>query len=573
MLFLGTKSYPKEDSFEAFLSSNGGSSNAFTDSENTVYYFSMEAESSSRTAEALARFGSFFTDPLFTESSTSRELNAIESENQKNLQTDSFRTYQMNKARANPDHPFSKFFTGNKRTLLDDTKAQGINLRNELIRFYNRYYSSNQMTLAVVGPNSLPKLQEMVERAFGSVPNRHVAAPESAWNGVVPPFNGNSLVPSYGSIVEMVPVQDLRQLSITWPIVYSSGNDVNGTGLDRSTALLVKPVNYVAHLLGHEGPGSLCSYLKRRGWASLVACSLEEELSDFECINVVIGLTTQGLEARDEVVEAVFSYISLIRDRRIPDYVFDEVLQLDELSWRFLTRGSTGGYVQSLAGAMQKYPPSLYVAGPRRLALDIQQNVDRPLSGDARVSFNSAEQRQRTVNEVTRYIQKLTVENAWLTVQSQSFSGQTDRKEPWYGTDYRVYPIPESVKARWRKCKPPKALSLDFPKPNTFIPSESGLRVRIPRVQAVPVAARTFDSRMTPISPPRRIRHDGPGGRWSVYFKEDDRFGQPKAYVIFQLLTNGVYSTPNEAALANFYELSVSDALGEYAYNGKLILA
>ena len=41
MLFLGTKKYPQEDSFASFLSSNGGGSNAFTDSEDTVYYFEM----------------------------------------------------------------------------------------------------------------------------------------------------------------------------------------------------------------------------------------------------------------------------------------------------------------------------------------------------------------------------------------------------------------------------------------------------------------------------------------------------------------------------------------------------
>ena len=33
MLFLGTKKYPKEDSFEEFLSANGGASNAYTASE------------------------------------------------------------------------------------------------------------------------------------------------------------------------------------------------------------------------------------------------------------------------------------------------------------------------------------------------------------------------------------------------------------------------------------------------------------------------------------------------------------------------------------------------------------
>jgi len=67
MLFLGTKSYPQEDSFESFLSTNGGSSNAYTDSLDTVYFFDMAVDADARFAEGLKRFGSFFSEPLFTE--------------------------------------------------------------------------------------------------------------------------------------------------------------------------------------------------------------------------------------------------------------------------------------------------------------------------------------------------------------------------------------------------------------------------------------------------------------------------------------------------------------------------
>ena len=44
MLFLGTKDYPKEDSFETFLAANGGTSNAYTSSEDIVYHFALQAE-------------------------------------------------------------------------------------------------------------------------------------------------------------------------------------------------------------------------------------------------------------------------------------------------------------------------------------------------------------------------------------------------------------------------------------------------------------------------------------------------------------------------------------------------
>lgn len=37
MSFLGTKKYPEEEEFSSFLSTNGGSSNAYTDAEDTVY--------------------------------------------------------------------------------------------------------------------------------------------------------------------------------------------------------------------------------------------------------------------------------------------------------------------------------------------------------------------------------------------------------------------------------------------------------------------------------------------------------------------------------------------------------
>jgi secreted Zn-dependent insulinase-like peptidase len=41
-------------------------------------------------------------------SATGRELNAIESENAKNLQSDGFRLYQLQKSRANDKHPYHK---------------------------------------------------------------------------------------------------------------------------------------------------------------------------------------------------------------------------------------------------------------------------------------------------------------------------------------------------------------------------------------------------------------------------------------------------------------------------------
>ena len=560
MSFLGSKPYPKEDAFSSFLASNGGFSNAYTDSEDTVYFFNMEAENDGRIAEGLDRFGSLFASPLFTESATGRELNAIESENAKNLQSDSFRSYQINKSRANSDHPYSKFFTGNKKTLLDDTKAKGINLREELIKFTNKYYSANQMTLAVVAPQSIEKQKEMVAKSFSSIPNKGNDKPEVQWVGKVAPYNGNSVVPSLQHIVEVVPVQDLRQLTLTWPIIYESEEE-------RQIALLEKQSNYVAHLIGHEGPGSLLSYLKRKRWANSLGSSTESELADFENFDVTVGLTKSGLANMDKVVESIFTYLYMVKEQPIPDYVFEEVLQLNELEWRFATKGKAGGYAQSLAPNMQKYQPSLYIAGPRRVAL-AEPDSKVLDSSEPRSGFSSRKQLENSKNYLKEYTSKISLQNLMITVTSKSFEGKTDKVEKWYGTKYSVKPIPDATLSQWRNCAQPKSLKIAYPRPNPFIPSEEGLRVNIPsREKPQP---KDFEAKMTPIPPPAVIRDAADDGRWTVYFKEDDRFGLPKAFVVFQLLTSEVFASAENAALSNFYDACIVDKLGEYAYDAGL---
>lgn len=57
-----------------------------------VQYFDVNAGS---LPGGLDRFSQFFVSPLFTASATSRELNAIESEHAKNINSDSFRVYQV----------------------------------------------------------------------------------------------------------------------------------------------------------------------------------------------------------------------------------------------------------------------------------------------------------------------------------------------------------------------------------------------------------------------------------------------------------------------------------------------
>ena len=70
-----------------------------------------------------------------------------------------------------------------------------------------------------------------------------------------------------------------------------------------------KPTRYLAHLLGHEGAGSVLALLKKRGWANGLGSYCYASTSAFACFCVNVELTDVGKAHTDAIAAAVFSYI------------------------------------------------------------------------------------------------------------------------------------------------------------------------------------------------------------------------------------------------------------------------
>ena len=167
------------------MARNAGRSNAFTGNEETCYYFTVNQDS---LEGALDIYSQFFVAPLFSASGVEREINAVNSENAKNLNTDSWRISQTLKLRNNQLHPIAKFGTGNNETLARTPKKAGVDVQKELRSFYKRYYSANQMTLAVSGRQDLDTLQSWVTDLFSQVPNTDVPPAEAEYAGKISPI-------------------------------------------------------------------------------------------------------------------------------------------------------------------------------------------------------------------------------------------------------------------------------------------------------------------------------------------------------------------------------------------------
>lgn len=137
LLFMGSEKYPEENAYDAFMSKHGGSDNAYTELEYTVYHFEIPQE---YLAKGLDMFAQFFTSPLMLESSVERELSAIESEFQLVKNSDGSRVQHLMShtcGQSTKDHPFAKFSWGNLDSLREIPKKQNIDPMKELKKFYH----------------------------------------------------------------------------------------------------------------------------------------------------------------------------------------------------------------------------------------------------------------------------------------------------------------------------------------------------------------------------------------------------------------------------------------------------
>jgi insulysin len=55
-----------------------------------------------------------------------------------------------------------------------------------------------------------------------------------------------------------------------------------------------KPIDFIAHLVGHEGPGSLLSYLKKKQWVISLDCGQQGLARGFAMFKITIKMTPEG---------------------------------------------------------------------------------------------------------------------------------------------------------------------------------------------------------------------------------------------------------------------------------------
>ena len=393
MVFMGIDSdkYPNsENLYDAFISSHGGSCNAMTDGEYTVYQFDVTAE---HFPEALDIFAHCFKSPLLSMSAADREIKSIDSEFNIAKMSDGARLQQLLCDAARDKHVLRKFSWGNMESLSTLPKRNKVDIHAILRAFYRKHYLPENMKLVVIAPKSLDELENDVKQCFGEWVPLPVPPPSSTSSGGAnggtgsgkksakgrkttssqhsphsPPaltsledcigpyrdvnpfvrvasggtkgaFGKGGVV--MGSITRIVPIKKVHKLILTWSLP-SMIRDYKS-----------KPAGYVSHLLGHEGAGSLLSALKGQGLATGVSAGISsqnvESNSMFSVFAVSISLTVKGLANWTMVVQKVFEYIALLRVTGPLPWIFDEIKRVSAMDYHYADEEDECDFVERLA--------------------------------------------------------------------------------------------------------------------------------------------------------------------------------------------------------------------------------
>lgn len=579
-VFLGTEKYPTENDFETFVGKNGGSTNAYTDMEDTNYYFSVaplnndemdedddeecdddEDDSDDKVSQALSggldRFAQFFISPLFSEEAVERELRAIDSEHLNSFTSESWRNFQLLKSTCDASHPFSKFGCGNYNTLTDGGNVTGTDVLSSggtspvpaLKEFWKEKYVAENMKVCVVGRASLDELQKEVEKAFSAVKSSgKVFVPKEIDPSVIFRQEHSKYGVAFGPkelglIREYVPLAEERSIKLLF--LTPPDND--------PTMVESRPDRVLTHLLGHESPGSLHALLLEEGLVNDLSAGVGLTASDFSMCSISLRLTPKGMAQRDYVLSLVWQYISLVKstvenNTELMEQFHEELRQMSETYFRFRENGDPTDFCSGAADLLHDFPPEKLLVG---------SSIPGPYNETVAKAF----------------LDRLRPDNCIVNIQNSDFEegGEGEHEcnassapwqyEKWYKAKYREVQIGESLQDKWSTSKEIDS-RLHVPAMNTFLPTDFSLRADDPESQ------KSYEPDVDYRKTVPKLLMERPG--LQLWHKMDRTFKVPKTALSLLLTSPDVYRSPRSMSLMRIYVKILEDDLNSYIYDASL---
>lgn len=375
MLFMGTEKYPDENLYWDFISTHGGTTNAFTDNDRTVYMFSI---SNDAFIEALDKFAQFFIAPLFNQSGITKEMHAVDQEFRNYISNDDWRVMGLIQALNNKNSPLSRFTVGSLETLSNVTTE-------ELKEWWQTHYSAHEMRLVIYSPLPIDVIEKNVTEDFSAIKNVPVKHPQ------IEP----SLLPAYtNKVIKAESIQDTHALYFSFD-------------LDKSYYYQVK---LLQKALSDESQGAFLRFLQDKGFADSID-TISGKAYDRLLFIVKITLTEKGEKNFEEVVQDFFGALKVFEEQGISENYFKDMQESARLTYAYQSPQNVFKSVMKDGSALLDEDLSTY---PQNTVL--------------LTDYNPA--------KMKALLQSMTLKDAYVLLLSPTpLKGESER---WFGTNYKI---------------------------------------------------------------------------------------------------------------------------------------
>lgn len=488
VMFMGSEKFPGEAEFDRLVSNAGGESNAFTEPESTFFYFSTPSGSFER---ALEVFAAAFEAPRLDPDAAEREIEAVESEFQKNKASDAWREAQVLAELASCGSTlYKRNFVGGRETL-----AKG-DIGQRMREFFDEHYVAENIRVAILGANPIDELKAMAVQAFGNLPVKQppaksVSTPKTIISQTTPfdkktdfyettapqstsPFYGPR---ELGRFVELQTLADSATLSIHF---FLPGRKANSR--DNHERLLCS-------LLTAEGPSSLETRLSSSGLAQGVSASFASPCSNYSEFEICIALTALGRQKHRKVLTEVAKTLAALRQEKISASSAEDVRSAAKLAFDFAKKSQ-----------------------PTAICLTV---IDRPRGVPVEECLVWRSQIGQFRSELMEAIlEELKLDKA-IVVLAGGKEAEKGEIEPLLGARYAV-----------RKFSKTEVSAFNHP---TLLPSEIASLSTPPEPVTLP---RNLD-----MLPPGEATTPQPldGGQSRVFYQRQTNFGRPRVVALFAI--------------------------------------
>ncbi|KYM87527.1 Nardilysin [Atta colombica] len=444
----------------------------------------------------LIHFAEFFTNPLPEKDAFMQNRNNIEDEFRRALNLAKIRVHQPQLSSfTRTDHPINKTIEDHIIKVhenLDCTK-----LYEELHKFKERHYNAHRIKLVIQARLPLNTLEQYVttDTCFVNIPTNELSLDDSTElikNDVL--FD----TAAFQKMYKIFTSKHIGQLEITWamPSLFA---------LYKS-----KPYQYISWLIGHEGKGSLISYLRKKMWN--VTVSNEEICYNihtiaYSLIKINIDLSNEGKRHVKEILDTIFSYINLLKKKGPQKKIYDEFNKRSKNIFRYFKEENPRDNVSSLCINLHQYPSRDYLTG-------------------SKIHF---EYDPKTITNILNY---LTPETANIMIFNKDFDMELDKVDSWSKAEYTDIKISQEWLEHWKTVEPLPDFHL--PEKNICLHIEHSLDSLPAKVSKYPI----------------KLYSDSISEIW---YRPDPKFRLPISYMYTHFISSVGLQLPENAALMTVY--------------------